>query len=83
MLLKQISKGKSQAPTVNILENLPGYSYVSDLISKTKPKQVFDVVIFSVGIYCVYTFGKQMSEKLESFVPTEQDMLEMMKEMQA
>lgn len=41
-----------------------------------------DIVLFSAGIYLMYRFGKAMAETLDNQMPTEKNMMEMMKQMQ-
>ena len=80
-LLKQISNGKD-SKTASSGFNLPGSDKVKQIFKKTSKKQLFDFSLFAVGIFLMYKFGKDAADSLENQVPTEKQMIEMMKQMQ-
>ena len=92
-LLKQLSSagtgkatsapaGKGASGVLSKLKAIPGVEQVSKAAKNTKPKQVVDVVIFSVGIYLMYKFGRSVAETIDNQMPTEKSMMEMMRSMQ-
>ena len=82
-ILKDLSNGKSPSSSSwGASIKIPGSDQVAKLIKKTKPKLVVDLVLFSAGILLMYKFGKLVAEELDSQMPTEKSMMEMMKQMQ-
>ena len=60
---------------------VPGLETVKKALKKTSPKQMFDVVLFTAGIYLMYKFGKGVADSLDNQMPTEKSMMEMMRGM--
>lgn len=60
---------------------IPGLETLKKSLNKASPKQIVDVVLFTAGIYLMYKFGKTVAEELDSKMPTEKSMMDMMKEM--
>ena len=82
-LLKDIAQGKKgKQSSWGASVKIPGSEQVSKLLKHAKPKVVVDIALFSVGILLMYKFGKIVAEELDSQMPTEKSMMEMMKSMQ-
>ena len=82
-LMKDLIQGKGAAPSGSrkIALNLPGLEALKKQLNKASAKQMVDIVLFSAGIYLMYRFGKAMAETLDNQMPTEKNMMEMMKQM--
>ena len=80
-LMKDLIHGKGAAPSGSrkLALNLPGFEALKKQFGKTSAKQMVDIVLFSAGIYLMYRFGKAMAETLDNQMPTEKNMMEMMK----
>ena len=91
-LLKSLTQGgkpstanKSGSPLTGVLtklKGLPGVSTLSKAAKDTKPKQILDFAVFTVGIYLMYKFGKAVAETIDNQMPTEKSMMDMMRSMQ-
>ena len=55
---------------------------LAKIVKDTNKKQVFDGMLFAVGIYLMYQFGKSVAETIDNQMPTEKSMMDMMKSMQ-
>ena len=64
------------------LKAIPGIGQLQKAAKGTKPKQMVDLAIFTVGIYLMYKFGKTMAESIDNQMPTEKGMMDMMRGMQ-
>lgn len=81
-LLQSLSQGKGSSSSSRFsLPAIPGLESLKKQLKKTSPKQVVDVVVFSATIYAMYFFGKKVADSLDSQMPTEKSMMEMMKQM--
>ena len=60
---------------------IPGAAFVKIFFSKNK-KFVFDVAIFSAGIFVMYKYGKLGAEYIDTKIPSEKQMMDMMQNMQ-
>lgn len=87
-LLKALSgkpsanKDSGVASMMAKLKNVPGVNQITKSIQAAKPKQAFDLAIFTLGIYLMYRFGKAVAETIDNQMPTEKSMMDMMKGMQ-
>jgi hypothetical protein len=79
-ILKQLSQGSS-AQSSSRSSYVPNFDAVKKLFKKTNKKQVLDVLLFSVGIYAMFRFGKTVAETIDNQMPTEKSMMDMMKGM--
>jgi hypothetical protein len=78
-LLKQL--GKPSGPGANkskILSSLPGMETLQKTFKKTTKKQYLDVALFSVALIVMYHFGKEISSRIDEWVPSEQQIMDMM-----
>lgn len=81
-LLQSLSAGKSGSSSSKFsLPAIPGLAALKKQLKGTKPKQVVDIVVFSATIYAMYFFGKKIADSLDSQMPTEKSMMDMMKQM--
>jgi len=80
---KAIAPASSPAGGKGWLSFLSLKSLKSFLKQKTRRKQAFTALTFSVAVLLMWKFGKDISDSIENQMPTEKKMLEMMKEMQA
>ena len=87
--LKAIS-AKAEAPQkssavknmMSSLKKVPGVDAIAKTVKATKPKQIVDIAVFTIGIYLMYRFGKAVADGVEAQMPTEKNMMDMMKQMQ-
>ena len=77
-----MTKGSAVDAMMQKLKNVPGMEQVRKTWKSTKPKQMFDIVIFTLGIYLMYKFGKAVAETIDNQMPTEKSMMDMMRNMQ-
>ncbi|CDW84043.1 UNKNOWN [Stylonychia lemnae] len=82
-IMRQYTSAKgASASKKSFSVNIPGLDTLKKNLEKTSTKQVVDLVLFSAGIYLMYRFGKSVADSLDSQMPTEKSMMDMMKQMQ-
>ena len=75
-VLKQLTQGKETKAKMAI----PGLENARKVLSKVNKKQVLDIALFSAALYTMYYFGKTISDSLEEQMPSEKNVMEMMKQ---
>ena len=78
--LKKLSSNNTGAQSKYSF-SLPGATLMKKYFGKSTKKQAFDLVIFSAGIILMYQFGKKVADNLDSLIPSEKSMMDMMKNM--
>ena len=75
MRSKSVSSGKKSSKLSSYIPQ-----FVKDSVSNVSVsrKQMVDATLFVGGIYCMYKFGSTLSDKIDSFMPNEEQMLKMM-----
>ena len=63
------------------LKGIPGLEAAQKAVKNTKPKQMVDLAVFTVGTYLMYQFGKIVADTIDNQMPTEKSMMEMMRGM--
>ena len=76
------AKGSAASNWLAKLKNIPGAEALRRGIKATKPKQVVDITIFAVGIYLMYKFGQTVAQTIDSQMPSEDNMKDMLRQMQ-
>lgn len=72
-ILKQLTSAKpAQKKAGPTFASVPGVEYVKSTFKNTTKKNVFDVALFTAGLVLMYKFGKEMSSKIDEWIPTEQ-----------
>lgn len=79
-LLKSLSQSKgSEKKQSSSPLTVPGLETVKKQFAKVSAKQAVDLILFSAGIYLMYKFGKSVADTIDNQMPTEKNMMEMMK----
>lgn len=78
-LMKKLTNGDNQP---SLTEKIPGIKKMKAMFGKANSKQAVDLAVFAAALYVMYYCGNQIAEKLDNQVPTEKQMLDMMKQMQ-
>ena len=80
---------KTAAPGLDRSDDAPAKSKggpsVLQKFKKNLPSQktMIDVALFGVALYVIWEYGKDIADAVDKAVPTEKDMLDMMREQQA